>query len=525
MNIYESLRSLILENVLLQQLKDKYVGEEKPVSQETFEKIEQVCKNKFYLIQWLTKKVGTFIIKDEDIYKYEEYFEIFEKNKNKFPYTDINQVKTADDVQEFIRKCVEIREGNIRFEDQELGGNYLSKNEIEKLEKGGGSKYLGMFENYQVFQISSPSEENWKVYRDLLGRCKGRDQGASIEICTIANYGYFTSYLKDYRKSSYFVLYDLNDPKSPYQLHVESGQFMDKDDDSEIKINKLKFYDWLNEKTEKYTKKFIYNTLRKEGEELPVEGKGYMDEKGKQGLWQKRRYGLVKTTYKDNEKNGFRIIYHDNGRIYQKEFYVNDERNGPYFEYDEDGKLNEKGEYKDGNEVGVWYYSSSYMLSDKSYRLVDHDKNEVEFYSTDGDLEQKITGKNAISRLGNVELYHPNGVLKAKGKLGKSGKLGKWEFYNEKGKLIAEGQYRRGNREGLFKFYFTEIVKTKTGNKRMNLVYHVNFSNRTVQPFTVDGKKLGPPTGFYEDASERILNKIGYWGRKDDLTAPDLRHR
>jgi antitoxin component YwqK of YwqJK toxin-antitoxin module len=523
MNIYESLRSLILENVLLQQLKDKYVGEGKPVSQELFEEIEKVCKNKFYLVQWLTKKVGTFVIKDEDVYKYEEYFEIFEKNKSKFPFTDINQVKTSNEVQDFIRKCIEIREEGIRFEDQPLGNNYLTQNEIEKLESGGGSKYLGMFDNYQVFQISSPDERNWKVYRDLLGRCKGREQGAKIEICTIGDYDYFKRYLTNPRGSSYFVLYNLDDPKSPYQLHVESGQFMDKDDDSDIKIRKLAFYNWLADKSEKYTKKYIFNKLKRQSVLLPVEGKGYEDEKGMQGTWVRGGYYKEKENYKDDKQNGWQYSYYHGGRINNKTMYVDGKRNGPHFEWQPDGVLDTKGNYKDDEAIGVWYYIDHYnprrrYVDDVEYKLVDYDNNVTTYHRKDDTIDSKYIGD--VDRKASMEIYYPNGALKAKGKKTQQGNSGIWYFYDPSGKLIGEGKFSRGKRVGVFKFYFTEMVNTKQGKKKMNLVYNIDFENRIVQIFTDTGKQVTRPFNFFDDKAEKYLEKIGYWGKKQDITEP-----
>ncbi len=524
MNIFENLRSLLIENALLQQLKDKYVGEGKPVSDAYFELIENVSKNKFYLIQWLTKKVGTFIIKDEDIYKYEEYFEIFEKNKSKFPYTDINQVKTADDVQEFIRKCIEIREGNIRFEEQPKGDNYLTQSEIEKLERGGGSKYLGMFDDYQVFQITKPNEENWKVYRDLLGRCKGREQGAKIEICTIGQFSYFKKYLKEDRGSSYFVLYNLNDPKSPYQLHVETNQFMDKDDDPDIKINKFKFYDWLSEKSPKYSRRKVFKHLKQEGDWLPVEGKSSYDEYGKQGLWYKwSRYDKKidsKAYFKNDLKDGLEVVYNSNGTMYMKCEWKDGERNGLYIEYNDEKKVEEKGMYRDGDQVGKWFYRGGWpRYGDAKNRIVDYDsKPEITtFYREDGTLESKFVGE--VKGKSYVEIYYSDGQIKAKGKRSKQGKSGIWDFYKPNGELLVQGKFNRDSRVGVFKYYLTEVVKIKGVRRRLNLIYNVNFSTRHITVYHGD-KQLGPSFGFFDKKGEEFLRKVGYFGNKPDVTRP-----
>lgn len=235
MKLLELVENLILESHSLELLKQKYVGEDKPISEEVFKKIEEVCLNKFNLIAWLTVKVANNIILSEDVYKYKEYFGIFERNKNKFPIKDIHQYKTKDDVQNFINKVIEIREKNVERSsgvESENKENYVSSGEMDKLESVG-IKFLGMSDGYQVFEIPNELKDDegaWKVYKDVLGRCSGREQGAKIDICTMANVGHFKNGLKNYPGSSYFVIFNLSDPKSPYQIHFESNQFMDKND-------------------------------------------------------------------------------------------------------------------------------------------------------------------------------------------------------------------------------------------------------------------------------------------------------
>ena len=102
--IWKLLKEQVDQNTIV--LKNKYVGEGKPISEEDFEKLIEVTGNKFYLLSWLTKKVGTGIIKPEDIYKYKEYFDLYEKNKNKFQHKDIHLYKTAEDVKNFLQEII-----------------------------------------------------------------------------------------------------------------------------------------------------------------------------------------------------------------------------------------------------------------------------------------------------------------------------------------------------------------------------------------------------------------------------------
>jgi len=90
---------------------------------------------------------------------------------------------------------------------------------------------MGICDGYQIFETPNKlkdDENAWKVYKTILANCAGRDQGASIQICTMGGYYHFKHYLDLYPNSSYFTIYNLSDPLSPYQIHFESNQFMDK---------------------------------------------------------------------------------------------------------------------------------------------------------------------------------------------------------------------------------------------------------------------------------------------------------
>jgi len=94
-----------------------------------------------------------------------------------------------------------------------------------------------MVDGYQVFEIPKGAldQKTYETYRDILGRCQGRDRGARIEISTIASYEYYRKYVTT---NSLYLFFNLNDPNSPYQFHYgengSDGQFMDKNDNSLI---------------------------------------------------------------------------------------------------------------------------------------------------------------------------------------------------------------------------------------------------------------------------------------------------
>jgi len=228
-------KSLVTE-ASIDELINQYVDSGK-LTQQTFNKIVDASNQKSAYTTWLAKKVADKIIKDEDVYKFKEYFLIFDKNKKLYPNADLNQYKTSADVQTFISitqkirdKETEITGGDVTTSD---GKNLATPNEVRKLESVG-IEFLGMQDGYQIFKVPQSlkgNKEGWRVYKEILGRCAGRGTGAKIDICTMASDEYFDQYLED---GPYYVIFNLNDPQSPYQFHYELSQFMDKNNNSVI---------------------------------------------------------------------------------------------------------------------------------------------------------------------------------------------------------------------------------------------------------------------------------------------------
>ena len=245
--ITESQYRVLSEQYTEDELKTKYV-DSGLIPENQFNEIINSIKKPFYS-QWLLKMVSSGFIKYEDAYKFEYYFNVFEKFKQHYPIKDLGQIKTLQDVIEFERKSKDIL---IKQQETEQGDisdkkNLVSQNGIQKLESVG-IKYLGMVDGLQAFQVPpevKDSKDAWNVYREILGKCSGRDKGQRISICTMAGFGNFNQYLNDYPGSSYYVFYNMGDPLSPYQFHYESNQFMDKNDDdiieSKLFINLSKF--------------------------------------------------------------------------------------------------------------------------------------------------------------------------------------------------------------------------------------------------------------------------------------------
>ena len=227
-----SFGSILTEAVTPEILQQKYVDTGK-VLMKTFKEIMDVSNNKINYTLWLTKMVAENNILPEDVYKYGDYIQIFNKFKQYFPLKDINQINNKKELQEWLNMVIKMRErgvttsdGNNDIQDTK---NYVTPNDIQKLENVS-IEYMGMVDGYQAFEIPQSLRGNevaWKTYRDILGKCQGREQGAKIDICTIATFDHFNTEIS---KGPLFLFFNLGDRKSPYQFNYESNQFMDKND-------------------------------------------------------------------------------------------------------------------------------------------------------------------------------------------------------------------------------------------------------------------------------------------------------
>ena len=230
MNILEQ----IVSEASIEQLQQQFVDTGK-IEPEVFDEIVRATKGKGAYATWMIKRVEDGTIKGEDIYKYEDYIQIFDKQKRQFPSPDINAYKDERSIRDFEAKAIEIREKGIEQTggDAANASNLVSSQGIQEL-NSVGIKFLGVVDGYQCFEVPQSLKGNteaWKIYRKHLANCSGREQGAKIEICTMAGQSHFDRYLSD---GPYYVFFNLGDPKSPYQFHYESNQYMDKNDRSVI---------------------------------------------------------------------------------------------------------------------------------------------------------------------------------------------------------------------------------------------------------------------------------------------------
>ena len=145
----------------------------------------------------------------EDLYKYNAYFKIFDRRKREYPFNDINQYKTTDDISQFITKSVEIANKEKADPSQQKG--------VSKTDKYSEFK-IGEVEGFTVYELP-------KGRKDLYGA--SCELGSGTEWCTATGKtrNHFDSYIQ---KGPLFIFISPSGEK--YQFSYEGNQFMDIND-------------------------------------------------------------------------------------------------------------------------------------------------------------------------------------------------------------------------------------------------------------------------------------------------------
>lgn len=205
----------VLDEVSLDQVKAKYVGDgDNQLSEKDYEEVIKATASKTVFVVWLVKRVFEGKIKAEDIYKYKEYFQIFNRHKNKYPKKDINQYKSAQDVDEFIKTTTSIK--------KEVEADPSKDKGVTKAEKYAKFK-IGEVDGFSVYEIPKGGHKSKELYN---ASC---ELGSGTEWCTATGktHRYFSAYTQ---QGPLFIFINNSDPKEKYQFHYESDSFMDADD-------------------------------------------------------------------------------------------------------------------------------------------------------------------------------------------------------------------------------------------------------------------------------------------------------
>lgn len=205
-------RTMRLNEVSMEQLRSQFVDTGK-ISEEDFQEIEDASNGKSAYATWLitrvlgTKKVPQ-LIKQEDVYKYKEYLDIFTRNKRDYAIKDINQIKTKQQLDDWLSQTLEIK-------DRE-GEDISTAKGINKSDKFAEFK-IGEVDGFDVYKIP-------KGRTDLYGM--SCELGSGTEWCTATGNtrNHFDTYIKQ------DDMYIFVKGKEKYQFHYASNQFMDKND-------------------------------------------------------------------------------------------------------------------------------------------------------------------------------------------------------------------------------------------------------------------------------------------------------
>ncbi len=199
----------IITEVSIDQLKTQFVDAGK-ISSEDFTEIIDATGNKSAYATWLVKKVADETIKSEDISKYKKYFSIFDRNKKSYPYSDINQYKTTNDISQFIKTSVEIANKETKDPSQQKG---VARSDKYK------EFYMGSVDGFDVYELPKGRKDLYGVSCEL---------GSGTEWCTAT--GKTKSYFNKYISSGPLFIFIKPGSEEKYQFSYENDQFMDKDD-------------------------------------------------------------------------------------------------------------------------------------------------------------------------------------------------------------------------------------------------------------------------------------------------------
>jgi hypothetical protein len=217
-------------------LKAQFVDSGK-ISQKDFEEITNATPKTAY-ITWLVKKVADKIIKPEDIYKYKKYFGIFDRRKKEYPFTDINQYKTQNDLSQFISKSAEISDKESEDPSQQKG---VSKGDKYK------EFYIGSVEGYDVYKLPQGRKDLYGVSCEL---------GSGTEWCTAT--GKTRQHFDIYVSEGPLFIFIKPGTNSKFQFSYETESFMNEKDIDIIDL------EWSEEEG-----KMVYNLFQFIGDKEP----------------------------------------------------------------------------------------------------------------------------------------------------------------------------------------------------------------------------------------------------------------
>lgn len=204
------------------------------------------------ILMWLGRLVAKGYVDSSEIESFRGYLTTFEsvnkpgvtdelkdifRNKGIFTKSfNITELKTPEEIESFISACDEYNEerGKLGLGSEGSKG-LLTPAEVAEL-RDADIPLLGVVDNFQIFKVSSTSDESYNAYRKILLNCAGplipstvdSTKMVKVAMCTTGR-SHFDKYLRDNKGSSYYVIYNYDDFDSPYQFHYESNQFKNRE--------------------------------------------------------------------------------------------------------------------------------------------------------------------------------------------------------------------------------------------------------------------------------------------------------
>lgn len=227
---------LLLE-VSIEELRRQYVECDPPkITPEVFEQIVQASDNKSNYATWLCKKVVDQLVPLEDLEGWHDAFQFFDRYKQRFQKKDLNQIKTAEDINAFKEDFKKVKQ---EVEDKKTG---IKSNSQEKEE----------MPPYQVGNLTTSDGREWKVYKTKKGEYDiERKVGSGAKWCTVASLNMFNYYLTG-PDDHYYIFVNRQHPDTcKYQIHHNSNQFADINNDTPRDLGQpfiIEFYEYLKEK-------------------------------------------------------------------------------------------------------------------------------------------------------------------------------------------------------------------------------------------------------------------------------------
>jgi hypothetical protein len=220
-----------ITEISIEQLKTQFVDSGK-IDQKSFDEITGTTPKSAY-ITWLLKKIIDKTIKLEDAYKYKKYFMVFDRRKKEYPYADINQYKSPQDIAEFIKTSIDILDKESKDSSQQKG---VAKSDKYK------EFYIGTVEGFDVYKLP-------KDRKDLYGA--SCELGSGTEWCTAT--GKTRMHFDEYIENGPLFIFIKPNSKEKYQFSYEEKQFMDKNDNPiENESYIYEFFKFIKEKYPKY---------------------------------------------------------------------------------------------------------------------------------------------------------------------------------------------------------------------------------------------------------------------------------